>query len=109
MAWAGSCFLLGFKQVVSACVSDLTLTQNELASLFDVTFLQEWISSYLSERKQAVWINNCFSPLLEMKVGGPQGSSSSSYITMIFSIAWIARLMLMLMTVLCHILTSLYK
>ena len=37
--------------------------------------LQSWISSYLIDRKQAVWIDYCFSSFHENNVGVPQGSN----------------------------------
>ena len=33
-----------------------------------------WIMSYLENRQQAVWINQCYSDFLEYNVGVPQGS-----------------------------------
>ena len=34
-----------------------------------------WIESYLTGRKQSVWVDHCFSPLLDTNVGVPQGSN----------------------------------
>ena len=34
----------------------------------------EWIESYMTDRKQAVWIDNLLSDWLDIKVGVPQGS-----------------------------------
>ena len=61
-----------------SCAFDLVDHQILIKKLkiygLDLAF-QQWISSYLDDRKQAVWIINCFSPLLETKVGVPQGSN----------------------------------
>ena len=35
----------------------------------------DWVSSYLAERYQAVWLNHCFSSLLTCNIGMPQGSN----------------------------------
>ena len=35
----------------------------------------EWTQSYLTARTQSVWVDHCFSPLLETTVGVPQGSN----------------------------------
>ena len=35
----------------------------------------EWTQSYLTGRTQSVWVDHCFSPLLETTVGVPQGSN----------------------------------
>ena len=38
------------------------------------TCVSDWINSYMSDRKQAVWIDSVYSNLLDIAVGVPQGS-----------------------------------
>ena len=43
-----------------------------------------WINSYLSERYQAVWIDNSLSEFLPSEVGVPQGSNPGPLFFLIF-------------------------
>ena len=51
----------------------------------DSDFL-EWMVSYLSERKQAVWIDHVLSDWLDLSVGVPQGSILGPLLFVIFAI-----------------------
>ena len=50
----------------------------------DAGFL-EWVKSYLSERKQAVWIDHILSDWLDVNVGVPQGSILGPLLFIIFA------------------------
>ena len=50
----------------------------------DAGFL-EWVESYLSERKQAVWIDHILSDWLDVSVGVPQGSILGPLLFIIFA------------------------
>ena len=45
----------------------------------------DWVSSYLADRKQAVWINHTFSDWLDVNVGVPQGSILGPLLFIIFA------------------------
>ena len=45
----------------------------------------EWIESYLTERKQAVWIDHILSDWLDVSVGVPQGSILGPLLFIIFA------------------------
>ena len=49
----------------------------------DENFLA-WVQSYLTNRKQAVWIDHCFSDFLDSDVGVPQGSNLGPLFFLIF-------------------------
>ena len=44
----------------------------------------DWVSSYLTGRHQAVWLNHCFSSFLPCNVGVPQGSNLGPLFFLIF-------------------------
>ena len=44
----------------------------------------DWVSSYLTGRHQAVWLNHCFSTFLPCEVGVPQGSNLGPLFFLIF-------------------------
>ena len=46
--------------------------------------LIKWISSYLGDRRQAVWIDHCLSEFLDCDVGVPQGSILGPLLFLIF-------------------------
>ena len=45
---------------------------------------RNWIKSYLQDRKQAVWIDNCYSDFLTCDTGVPQGSNLGPLFFLIF-------------------------
>jgi hypothetical protein len=47
--------------------------------------LLEWVESYLSDRKQAVWIDHILSDWLDVRVGVPQGSILGPLLFIIFA------------------------
>ena len=45
----------------------------------------EWIKSYMTDRKQAVWIDNSYSNYLDVNIGVPQGSIIGPLMFIIFA------------------------
>ena len=45
----------------------------------------DWVSSYMTNRKQAVWVNHVYSDLLNVRVGVPQGSILGPLLFIVFA------------------------
>ena len=75
--------LLDLSAAFDLVSSSILLEKMKVYGL-DKDFL-EWLESYLTERKQAVWCDNTFSDCLEVNTGVPQGSILGPLLFIIFA------------------------